>query len=441
MPFANYMPATREIDASPLTRRLLLTGGISVAYLLVSYGLIGFRAEQGVLVVLGNGLYHLSAATRRLVTGFSGFIVYWVLYDYMKAFPNHAYRPVNIAGLYGLEKDLFGITVNGVRLTPNEYWAAHGNAFLDVASGLFYLCWIPVPLAFAGFLFFRDRRPFVDFALTFLVVNLLGFAVYYLYPVAPPWYVQQGWLRVYAAHAGQYCRAGKIRRLLWDIPLRIPLCQGVQRVCRHAVAALGLPGCGVVLWLPQPGWLGEWLFGGRDRGHLVCRRLHKPPLRARRRGRGNLRRGGHFIVCRAAAAVPAADDVCQRPAGDGPLMIHCPPCLPWINLGQPPCGRSIHTPGLRARGGSGAPSNGGREASRKKNMDCKMSGRRRAYRESAYVAKRTPKISLTGVWRTDPDLSGAGGHLPGGVHHWLAENGADIGPQVVNGYYHASGAT
>jgi hypothetical protein len=191
MPFANYMPATREIDASPLTRRLLLTGGISVAYLLVSYGLIGFRAEQGVLVVLGNGLYHLSAATRRLVTGFSGFIVYWVLYDYMKAFPNYAYRPVNIAGLYGLEKDLFGITVNGVRLTPNEYWAAHGNAFLDVVSGLFYLCWIPVPLAFAGFLFFRDRRPFIDFALTFLVVNLLGFAVYYLYPVAPPWYVQQ----------------------------------------------------------------------------------------------------------------------------------------------------------------------------------------------------------------------------------------------------------
>lgn len=191
MPFADHMPATHGKTASPLTRRLLLTGGISVAYLLVSYGLIGFRAEQGVLVVLGNGLYHLSAATRRLVTGFSVFIVYWVLYDYMKAFPNYACRPVDIAGLYGLEKDLFGIPVHGVRLTPNEYWAAHGNAFLDVVSGLFYLCWIPVPLAFAGFLFFRDRRPFVDFALTFLVVNLLGFAVYYLYPAAPPWYVQR----------------------------------------------------------------------------------------------------------------------------------------------------------------------------------------------------------------------------------------------------------
>jgi hypothetical protein len=47
-----------------------------------------------------------------------------------------------------------------------------------------------VPLAFAGFLFRRNRRQFVHFSLAFLAVNLLGFAVYYLYPAAPPWYVQ-----------------------------------------------------------------------------------------------------------------------------------------------------------------------------------------------------------------------------------------------------------
>jgi hypothetical protein len=30
----------------------------------------------------------------------------------------------------------------------------------------------------------------VHFSLAFLVVNLLGFVMYYLYPAAPPWYVQ-----------------------------------------------------------------------------------------------------------------------------------------------------------------------------------------------------------------------------------------------------------
>ncbi|HEX8528510.1 MAG TPA: phosphatase PAP2 family protein [Cytophagales bacterium] len=184
------MPATEASKTVPLRRHLLWTGGLSAAYLLVSYGLIGFRPEQVVLVVLGNGLYYLSAATRRLVTGFSVFIGYWVLYDYMKAFPNYRYRPVSIAGLYELEKSLFGIPVNGVRLTPNEYWLTHAAAWLDALSGLFYLCWIPVPLAFAAFLWWRNGRQFACFALTFLLVNLLGFAVYYLFPAAPPWYVQ-----------------------------------------------------------------------------------------------------------------------------------------------------------------------------------------------------------------------------------------------------------
>ncbi len=184
------MPATEEKSLLLHPKMLLRTAALSAAYLLLSWALIGFRTEQLVLVGLFNGLYYLSMETRKLVTGFSVFIVYWVLYDYMKAFPNYHYRPVDIAGLYGLEKDLFGISVSGLTMTPNEYWLAHGNAFLDVLCGLFYLCWIPVPLAFAGYLFFRNRRLFVHFSLAFLVVNLLGFVMYYLYPAAPPWYVQ-----------------------------------------------------------------------------------------------------------------------------------------------------------------------------------------------------------------------------------------------------------
>jgi membrane-associated phospholipid phosphatase len=98
---------------------------------------------------------------------------------------------VHIADLYNTEKHLFGINLNGKLLTPNEYLAVKGTTFLDIITGLFYLCWIPVPLSFAAYLFFRNRRQFLYFALTFLLVNLLGFVVYYLYPAAPPWYIQQ----------------------------------------------------------------------------------------------------------------------------------------------------------------------------------------------------------------------------------------------------------
>ncbi|MGI4833468.1 MAG: phosphatase PAP2 family protein [Janthinobacterium lividum] len=168
-----------------------LVPALSLAYLLTSYLLIGLRPEHWLLVVLVNGCYFLSDTTRRFITGFSIFALYWILYDYMRAFPNYAYRAVDIAPIYHAEQHLFGIRAGGQLLTPNEYWLRHHRPLLDVLCGLFYLCWIPIPLGFAAYLFFANRRLFLAFALTFLLVNILGFSLYYLHPAAPPWYVQQ----------------------------------------------------------------------------------------------------------------------------------------------------------------------------------------------------------------------------------------------------------
>lgn len=168
-----------------------LVPGLSGAYLLFSYLLIGFRPEQLVLVGLCNACYFLSDTTRRFITGFSIFVVFWVLYDYMRAFPNYAYRAVDVAGLYHTEQRLFGMHSAGQLLTPNEFFLRHHHPALDVLCGLFYLCWVPIPLGFAGYLFFANRQLFFEFSLTFLLVNLIGFTIYYLHPAAPPWYVQQ----------------------------------------------------------------------------------------------------------------------------------------------------------------------------------------------------------------------------------------------------------
>jgi hypothetical protein len=164
---------------------------VSFAYLLFSAFLVDFKIDQVVLVLIFNCAYYLSAITRKFILGFSIFIVYWIIYDYMKAFPNYNYSAVHIADLYNFEKHLFGIHFQNKLLTPNEYWRINGITFLDIMAGIFYLCWIPVPLAFAAYLFFTDRRrQFLLFSLTFVLVNFIGFIIYYLYPAAPPWYVQ-----------------------------------------------------------------------------------------------------------------------------------------------------------------------------------------------------------------------------------------------------------
>ena len=173
---------------TPLTlRTALIATGISLLYLLLSALLLGFKGDQLFLVILFNSLFYLSGPTRRFILGFTVFIVFWVLFDSMKLFPNYRYNVVHIEDIYLLEKKLFGIHGQ----TPNEFWLAHQYTFLDIVSGCFYLCWIPLPLAFAGYLFYTNKEAFFRFALSFLIVNLVGFVIYYVCPAAPPWYVQR----------------------------------------------------------------------------------------------------------------------------------------------------------------------------------------------------------------------------------------------------------
>jgi membrane-associated phospholipid phosphatase len=164
---------------------------ITLLYLAVSSVLIGFKTEQIILALLVNVLYYASPGTRKFITGFSIFIVYWIVFDYMKAFPNYNFNTVHLESLYQSEKFLFGISNGDTIVTPNEFWLQHHQSFLDVMTGMFYLCWIPVPLLFATYLFFKNKEQFLRFALTFFLVNLLGFIIYYIYPAAPPWYIQQ----------------------------------------------------------------------------------------------------------------------------------------------------------------------------------------------------------------------------------------------------------
>jgi hypothetical protein len=171
-------------------KTVAIVSATSAGYLLLSYLVVGYKPDQLVMVVLFHLFFYASAISRKFITGFCIFIAYWIIFDYMKAFPNYNYATVHIADLYNFEKHLFGINIKGKMLSPNEYWRYNGNTFLDILCGIFYLCWIPVPIGFALYLFLKKRREYLLFLLTFVLVNFIGFVVYYTFPAAPPWYVQ-----------------------------------------------------------------------------------------------------------------------------------------------------------------------------------------------------------------------------------------------------------
>jgi len=87
----------------------------------------------------------------------------------MKAFPNYAFMPVDIEGLYNLEKKIFGITEGNSVLTPNEFFLLHTDKAADLLTAAFYLCWIPVPLMFAFYLYLENKNIFLRFSFAFFV--------------------------------------------------------------------------------------------------------------------------------------------------------------------------------------------------------------------------------------------------------------------------------
>ena len=156
-----------EGNSIPLLWSKLTIPLLSVLFLFIAFFTTGIRNDHVLLVGIVNVSYFISNMTRRFIIGFSIFVIYWIIFDSMKLWPNWSFSEVDILPLYNLEKSLFGIQHGSLILTPNEYFNLHQNTFLDLLSSAFYLCWIPLPLIFAFYLFNYRKDLFLRFSLAF----------------------------------------------------------------------------------------------------------------------------------------------------------------------------------------------------------------------------------------------------------------------------------
>src|SRR6266404_1675585 len=168
--------------------RRLWPAAVGLLYIAAVALLGGLRVDH-VLVGLLGLLDLYNERTRSFLRQFFPFILTGAIYDSMRYFYWPAIEGrVHVADPYLLERSWFGIGA----LTPNEWFLEHHWPALDLACGFAYLVYVGEYLAVAMFLFFGHRERILrKFALAFLIVNLLGFVTYFVYPVAPPWYVSE----------------------------------------------------------------------------------------------------------------------------------------------------------------------------------------------------------------------------------------------------------
>ena len=161
----------------------------ALAYIVWLFIFVGFRVDHIYFIIFFMTMYLLHPLTRKMILSFIFFLLFWIIYDSMRVLPNYEINSVHIIEPYNFEKLLFGIQCEDRLLTPNEYYAENTSSVKDLLAGIFYLTWVPLPVFYGMWLFFKDRSMLLKFSFAFLLTNLMGFLIYYSYPAAPPWYM------------------------------------------------------------------------------------------------------------------------------------------------------------------------------------------------------------------------------------------------------------
>jgi hypothetical protein len=157
-------------------------------------GVGAVRVEQ-LLVCAPLALAFLGEGPRRFLHGVLPLLLFGMVYDLTHITePLVRYLNIHVAEPYWFDWTFFGIRTAAGVVTPNEYFAVHHWPAVDFVTGLAYIIFVYWALGFGAYLsaFRKDeasRRLLARFGWTFLLMNIAGFATYYIYPAAPPWYV------------------------------------------------------------------------------------------------------------------------------------------------------------------------------------------------------------------------------------------------------------
>lgn len=141
------------------------------------------------LALFGIGvplLAYASDASRRFLLGILPMALLALIYDAMRFVRDVGLAPerVHLCDLRALDMRIARVGSGSV----HDYLQAHATPALDIACAIPYGTFIYVTLAFAIWLYVRDRRALSRFAWSFLLLNIAGFVTYHIYPAAAPWY-------------------------------------------------------------------------------------------------------------------------------------------------------------------------------------------------------------------------------------------------------------
>lgn len=154
------------------------------------------RIDHYLVLGLINGVYYSGPRFHGLFFFLLPLVLTGMVYDGQAIVLDGVHRDIVVEEVLELERAWFGVQTDGAVITPARWWQEHTHPILDAVTGLAYLLFIPVYVGLAGWFRFgpgKEKTGWAGMAMMWamLTLNVCGYLVWILFPVAPPWYVDQ----------------------------------------------------------------------------------------------------------------------------------------------------------------------------------------------------------------------------------------------------------
>lgn len=117
------------------------------------------------------------------------FLALLLAYEMLRGFADNHF-PVHVASLINTERALFGGYLP-TEVLQGLFYRAGAIGWQDIGATVIYFLHFPLPLAFAFFLWLKNKQHYYKFVIALLVLSFGGFITFLLFPAAPPWYASQ----------------------------------------------------------------------------------------------------------------------------------------------------------------------------------------------------------------------------------------------------------
>lgn len=191
---------------------------------LAFHGLLGgLRGDHLIYAGFIGVLYYTGPKGHHVLHFLLPLLLVAMIYDAQQYYAPILRSTVRIQEPFQLELALFGIG----DLTPSQWFQSNTHPLLDVVTGFAYFSFVHAYVLMAAYLYFylpyrssesaektSYRRLGQSMMLGFLVVALLGYVTYLLYPAAPPWYVDRYGFNLIADAPPEAAGAARFDRLV-----------------------------------------------------------------------------------------------------------------------------------------------------------------------------------------------------------------------------------